>query len=249
MTPHRALLVAMAIAWLHGEVARAQAQPAPPEFEAASVKPNTSGERRSGTSTSKGQLRMDNISLRAWIQTAFDVRDYSLSGPSWLDSERFDVVAKIPGDAARAQVPAMLQALLRDRFHLASHWESKEIPGYALVPAAKGAKIQPVESTGNSSNLTSDGKIEAREIPMEGFALLLESALDRPVQDLTGMPGVFDLRIEWMPDNAPAERSEEVVAGSLFSALQDRLGLRLRAQKVSVRTLVVDHIDRVPAAN
>jgi len=225
-------------------------QPAPPvEFEAASVKPNTSGDRRTSTSTSKGQTRLDNISLRVLIQTAFDVRDYSLSGPPWLESERFDIVAKIPASATRAQVPAMLQALLKVRFHLACHWAPKELSGYALVAGPKGAKIQAVESTGDSSNDTDDGKIQARGVSMEAFAHLLERPLDRPVQDLTGMPGVFDFDLEWTPDEAPAGSSPEVLAPSLFTALQDQLGLRLRAQKVSIRTLVVDRIDRIPVAN
>jgi uncharacterized protein (TIGR03435 family) len=240
-----AVLAAMALAALHVEALRAQ----PAEFEVASVKPNSSGDGRSGTSTSKGQTRMDNVSLRALIQTAFDVRDYSLSGPSWLDSERFDIVAKIPAAATRVQVPAMLQELLKSRFGMAFHWEPKELSGYALVTAPKGARIQPVESTGESSNATGDGMIQARQVSMEGFARLLERALDRPVQDLTGMPGLFNLDLRWTPDEALAAPSEEVPAPSLFTALGDQLGLRLRAQKVSIRTLVVDHVERVPSAN
>lgn len=241
----RGALLAAAFASLLVEALPAQ----PVEFEAASVKPNASGDGRSGTSTSQGQTRMDNVTLRALIQTAFDVRDYSLSGPSWLDSERFDIVAKIPAAASRAQVPAMLQEILKSRFGMAFHWEPKELSGFALVAAAKGAKVHPVESTGESSNSTGDGMIQARQVSMEGFARLLEKALDRPVQDLTGMPGVFDLDLRWTPDEAPAAPSEEVPAPSLFTALGDQLGLRLRAQKVSIRTLVVDHLERVPVAN
>ena len=239
----------MAFAALHATAVCAQQPAAPPELEAASVKPNTSSDRRTSTSTSRGQTRIDNVSLRVWIQMAFDVRDYSLSGPSWLEAERFDVVGKIPAGAPRAQVPAMPQALLKERFHLAYHWAPKELSGYALVAAAKGAKIQPVESAGESSNDTGDGKIQARGISMGGFARLLERALNRPVQFLTGMPGVFDVTLEWTPGEAPAEPSGEVPAPSLFTALQDQLGLRLRAQKVSIPSLVVDHIDRVPAAD
>lgn len=240
-----ALPLAAVYAWLAAGTVGAQ----PAEFEVASVKPNTSGDRHTSTSTSTGQTRMDNISLRVLIELAFDVRDCSLSGPSWLESERFDIVAKIPAAAARTQVPAMLQALLKDRFRLACHWAPKEVSGYALVAAAKGVRIQPVESTGESSNSTGDGMIQARGISMEGFARLLERAMDRPVQDLTGMPGVFDLTLEWTPDEAPAEPSGDVPAPSLFTALQDRLGLRLRAQKVSIRTLVVDHIERAAIPN
>jgi uncharacterized protein (TIGR03435 family) len=180
---------------------------------------------------------------------AFDVRDYSLSGPSWLESERFDIVGKIPAGAARTQIPAMLHALLKSHFGLAFHWEPKELSGFALVAAAKGARINPVEPADESGNETSDGRIRARHISMEQFARLLERALDRPVQDQTGMPGVFDFALDWTPDEAPAAATEDVPAPSLFTALQDQLGLRLRAQKVTVRTLAVDRIERVPSGN
>jgi uncharacterized protein (TIGR03435 family) len=73
--------------------------------------------------------------------------------------------------------------------------------------------------------------------------------LDRPVQDLTGMPGLFDFTLLWWPDGAPADPSGDVPPLSLLTALQDQFGLQLRAQKVTVRTLVVDHIERVPSAN
>jgi uncharacterized protein (TIGR03435 family) len=245
-----ALLAAMALTALHGGALPAQqAAGAAAEFEVASVKPNTSGSGTASTSNSKGQTRMENITLRSCIERAFDVRDYSLSGPSWLGSERFDIVAKIPAGADRTQLGAMLQALLKDRFQLAFHWAPKEITGFALVAATKGAKIQPVDSTGHTSISTSNGKIKARQISMEEFADALGREIDLPVQNLTGMPGVFDLALEWTPDEAPAAPSGDVPAPSLFTALQDQLGLRLRAQKVSVRTLVVDHIERVPTAN
>jgi uncharacterized protein (TIGR03435 family) len=240
-----ARLAAVAIAVLLAAPAHAQ----PVEFEVASVKPNTSGERRAGTSTSRGQTRMTNITLRALIQMAFDVRDYSLSGPSWLDSERFDIVGKFPAGASRTQIPAMLQTLLKSRFGMVFHWAPKELSGFALVAAEKGAKVQPVEATYESGNETSDGRIRARHVSMEQFARLLERALDRPVEDQTGMPGIFDFALDWTPDEAPAAATEDVPAPSLFTAIQDQLGLRLRAQKVSVQTLAVDRIERAPSGN
>jgi len=159
---------------------------------------------------------------------------------------------KAPSDAGSCFRPvgrSLGRRPARNRFGLVIHWAPKELSGYALVAAAKGAKLKPIESTSQTDTCTGDSKIQASQVSMEGFAGLLETALDRPVQDLTGMPGVFDLTLEWTPDEAPAEPSGDVPAPSLFTALQDRLGLRLRAQKVSIRTLVVDHIERVPVAN
>ena len=195
---------------------------------------------------SEGQIRMENISLQNCLERAFDVRDYSLSGPPWLKSERFDIVAKIPAGAPRSQVGAMLQALLKDRFHLAFHWTPRELSGYALVVARNGLKIQPVESTDRTSTSSGRGKLQARQLSMDGFADMLGRELNTPVQNSTSMQGLFDLTLEWTPDDAPPDSAP---GPSLFTALQDQLGLRLRAQKISIPTLVVDSIDRVPSGN
>jgi uncharacterized protein (TIGR03435 family) len=245
MTRRGAGLAAVAFAALLAGALHAQ----PAEFEAASVKPNASGERRSGTSTSRGKTRMRNETLRVLIRTAFDVRDYSLIGPSLLDSERFDVVGKFPAGVSQTQIPAMLQALLKRRLGLAFHWELREFSGFALVTAAKGAKIKLVEPTGKSSSVIGDRMIHVRQQTMEQFARLLEIMLDLPVQDLTGMPGLFDFTLLWTPGDALADPSGDVPPLSLLTALQDELGLQLRAQKVTVRTLVVEHVERVPSAN
>ena len=212
----------------------------------ASVKPNTSGSRSSSTHSSKGQISMENVSLQSCLERAFDVRDFSLSGPPWLESERFDVVAKIPAEASHTQIGAMLQALLKDRFRLAFHWTPKELSGYAVVVARNGLKIQPVEPTGPTSTSNSRGKIQVRQLSMDGLADILGRELNAPVQNLTSQPGLFDFTLEWTPDDAPPDSA---VGPSLFTALQEQLGLRLRAQKITIPTLVVDSIDRVPSGN
>lgn len=236
----------------------ALAQQAPAEFEVASVKPNTSGTGNYGTTTSKGQIRFDNASLKSCIQQAFDVRDFSLSGPGWLDDARFDIVAKIPAGAPGNAIAAMLQTLLKDRFKLASHWAPKELSGYALVMAGNGVTLHPVENTGQVSTSTGDRMIAGKQISMDTFADLLGRHLNMPVQNLTGLEGVFQIKLEWTPDAAPDAPSgsapsvklpDSAVGPSIFTALQQQLGLRLRSQKVTIQTLVVDHIERLPSEN
>jgi uncharacterized protein (TIGR03435 family) len=104
------------------------AQDRPASFEVASVKLNTSGSGNSSTHTSKSQILMENVTLRQTIETAFDVKDYSLSGPPWLDSVRFDVVAKLPAGTEFSQVKPMLRTLLAERFQLSTHRKPRTMP-------------------------------------------------------------------------------------------------------------------------
>jgi uncharacterized protein (TIGR03435 family) len=102
-------------------------------FEVALIKPNNSGSHNSRWDTNDGGVRAENISLKQMIELAYDVKDYSLSAPTWLDSERFDVQAKPPGRMTDELFAPMLRSLLADRFRLVVHRESKEISGYALL--------------------------------------------------------------------------------------------------------------------
>src|SRR3954466_10821020 len=110
-------------------------------FEVASVKPNPSGDYHSSSSTSPGGLTMRNVPLKQIIEMAYDVRDYTLSGPDWLGSERFDVVAKPPAGAHAPDFGPMLQSLLAERFKLAVHRERKILPAYSLVAASSGPRL------------------------------------------------------------------------------------------------------------
>jgi uncharacterized protein (TIGR03435 family) len=233
-----------------------QSTTAPKAFEVASIKPNTSGTGNSSTHTSKGQIRMENVSLKQCIETAFDVKDYSLSGPSWLDNARFDILAKPPsastpwsGFGLPPDFRAMLQALLADRFKLAVHRETRVVSAYALVTDKKGAKIQPVEEAGPSGMSSGRGLLAGTRVSMAQFADLLSGNLDRPVKDLTETKGVFDIKLRWTPDETQPAESDNPAAASLFAAVQEQLGLRLEARKLPIEILVVDHVEKVPTEN
>jgi len=126
---------------------------------------------------------------------AFGVRDYQISGPDWMSSERFDIVAKIPPLKGEGQEGPRLQKLLADRFKLAVHRESKEFPVYALVVAKGGAKIQPVEDKGEHNTNSNNTHMTGKGITMARLAEFLARHMDKPVVDMTEMKGVFNLDV------------------------------------------------------
>jgi uncharacterized protein (TIGR03435 family) len=234
-----------------------------PAFEVASIRPNASASGNSSTHWSKGQISMENVSLKQCIEVAFDVKDYSLSGPSWLDNVRFDLLAKPPSGSPPGRSPgflppdfqAMLQTPLADRFKLAVHRETKVLSAYALLVDKRGPKIQPVEA-GPSGTSSGRGLLTGKSVSMARFADILSANLDRPVKDMTDLQGVFNIKLTWTPDEPPAELGERrttldnpAAAPSLFAAVQEQLGLRIEARKLPVEVLVVDHAEKVPADN
>lgn len=216
-----------------------------PAFEAASVKPSAGGDGALMKS-SRASIEMENHSLRRLVQVAYRLHDFAYSGPAWLDSVYFDIVAKIPAGAKFDQYPEMLQSLLAEHFKLAVHRETREMPGLALVVDKKGLRTQAVEA-GAVSTSWGPNMVQGAKITMAEFAGLLSNALDRPVKDLTVLEGIYDIKIRWAPD-MPASADPSDLPGSVYAAVQE-LGLRLQAQKVPVEILVVDRAERVPTEN
>ncbi len=224
------------------------AQTTPLAFDAASVKPNTSGSGSGGSKGSKGQTVYTNVPLRQLIMRAYDIKAFQLIGPDWLGDVRFDIAAKYPGDTTNEQRALMLQTLLADRFHLAVHRDLKEMSAFALVVAKGGPKLEEGKPGGTSTN-TSTGRFEDTGVSMAGLADQLARQLDRPVQDKTGLTGVYNLKLEWTPDDQPGGKGEPALGPSIFTALQEQLGLKLQTQKLPVGMIVVDRVDRVPTEN
>jgi uncharacterized protein (TIGR03435 family) len=217
-----------------------------PEFEAASIKLSTESGMGMSMRGGPGQLEWKNTSLWYFVQTAFGVHDYAYSGPAWLDSALFDVIARIPANDRVEHYPEMLQTMLAERFKLAVHRETKEMPGLALVLDKKGLRIKPVEPGGTITS-TGPNMVRIEKGTMAQFAANLSTALNRPVKDMTGVAGVFDIKIQWTPD-MPASSEPSDMSGSVYAAVQE-LGLRLQVQKVPVEILVVDRAEHVPIEN
>lgn len=161
-----------------------------------------------------------------------------------LATERFDIDATFPGNTTPEQLRPMLQALLAERFKLALHKETRQLPTYALTVAKGGPKIHPVDE-GQPKTSGGVGHLEATRIGMRKLADLLARQEGVPVTDSTGLTGVFDFTLEWTPDNAsPSDNG-----ASIFTALQEQLGLKLDARKGPVEVLVIDAVEKSPTAN
>ncbi len=230
----------------------ASAQTARPAYEAAEITVNTSGDESSHSDGSRSQIVMTNQTLKRLIERAYDVTPVQVSGPDWLEHARFDIAAKYPLDVKREDQPLMLRTLLEDRLKLAVHRETREMSGYALGVAKSGFKLKPVEPGGTSTN-SSGGLIStlsAKKVSMARLAALLTQFLGQTVVDSTGIDGVYDFDLKWTKDDlSTGQNKGDSDAPSLFTALQEGLGLRLQARKVPVEVIVVDRVERVPSEN
>lgn len=215
-------------------------------FEAASIKLNTSGSGSSGSRGNRTQVLFTNVPLRRLILRAYGIQDFELVGPDWMANVKFDIAAKYPpGEATNDQRNLMLQTLLAQEFHLAVHRETKEMSAYALVVAKNGPKLEASKEVGDSTN-TNRGRFEDSAVSMAGLARQLAQQLEHPVVDKTGLTGVYTLKLEWTPDEQPGSSAEPALGPSIFTALQDQLGLKLQTQKLPVEIIVVDRVDRMP---
>jgi len=200
---------------------------------------------------SLGRCVITGARLSHLIDTAWGLNSMALikSGPDWIarGDKRFNVVAKAedPAKATEQQLLAMLQTLLVDRFQLKFHFEATEMPGFALVAAKNGTKLQ--ESKSQDAGVTFGAKAQSK--PVQGQAIVLKARkysmamladlLSRiggigPGIDKTGLHGVYDFTLSWDDDAGP----------SLSTALREQLGLRVESQKVPVSYFVVDSAQR-----
>lgn len=307
--------------------------PAPKlEFEVASIKPAPpfnpammqSGKMHLGISIDSAMVDIGGMPIIALLPTAFRVKQYQVAGagpgPDFMNTERWDIVAKLPDGATQDQVPDMLLALLVDRFKLAYHRENKQLSVYALVVGKGGVKLKDTSSEpdapvpdgpntvsmndgrgqvrisqeggrgggrGGSATISSpqfgtlkmkmgddgDMHLEAAKITMGGLAEFLTNFVDRPVLDMTGLKGAYQVTLDLSMQDMMAGRGGGARAGgfggrgggapgadsavptasdpsgsAIFAAVQ-KLGLKLDPRKASVEMIVVDHLEKTPTEN
>jgi uncharacterized protein (TIGR03435 family) len=237
-------------------------------FEAASVKPNTSGDLRMRGGTRGRVYDAVNMPLRRIVATAYDLHleGFRLVGNQALLAERFDITATIPESASPRQVPAMLRALLTERFKLAVHTETRDVAVLALTVARRDGRLGPklrqaaadcaaAEATGRviptpepgqpamCESEISDG-IRGRGQPLSALARMLTMFMQRRVLDRTGLTGGFDFDLQFDGASGPGLD----VSNALVTALDDQLGLKLQSTRAPVEFVVIDSIER-PAPN
>jgi uncharacterized protein (TIGR03435 family) len=272
-------------------------QDPPGEFEVASIRvvepldtqKLVSGQQSLATvSITAGRVDMAGVPLGSLLARAFGVKPNQLEGPPWLTLDpidqlhsgeaRFDIHAKLPEGTTPDQVPAMLQALLVERFHLKFHREIRQQPGLALQVGKDGPRLDRPQvassaegeaqpKTGQPIRVSAAGMLHIeRELTMDQLAGFLSSMLKRPVTDLTGLSGNYKVSLDLSPsDISPA--SQVTAAGrsgggfdTLYSAAEptsgisiftsvERLGLKLESRRLPTDCVIIDQIDKLPTPN
>ena len=232
-------------------------------------------------------FRCTNMSLQNLLVRASGMEYFQVTGPDWMSSQMFEVAAKVPEGTTKDQFAEMLQNMLIDRFGLKTHRESREMTRYELVVAKGGSKLKEAAQDPASTSVPGPGRAGKLELDKDGYPLLergrpgmaimngrarlfnpgmtmerlagqLSGQLGKPVADMTGLKGKYDIALYWSaeqmrtgaPGAGPAPAAPEFDSGpTLERAIQDQLGLRLEAKKGFVDFLVVDHIEKLPTDN
>lgn len=264
--------------------ARAQASPSAgassPSYEVASIKPNRSGDGMVRFMFAPDGLSANGLPVKMLIGFAYNMKDFQISGgPAWIDSERYDIEAKmdestiaalkkLTPEQALEQRRLMVQSLLLERFNLKVSHSTKDLPIYALVVAKNGPKLTksadaPAGPGGpgpRSRVRFGVGELNATGAPISTLIDSLAREVGRTIVDKTGLDGRYDFTLHWNSDRqslsaaGPADASQgpapsqDSSGPSIFTALQEQLGLKLESQKGPVETLVIESIAK-PSEN
>jgi uncharacterized protein (TIGR03435 family) len=268
-----AVLLLMIAGMLSLQAQASRPAPNQPRFDVASIKVNTANDRVVFSQSQKGRYVVVGFTLGALIRSAYRVQEFQIiGGPDWIDSERFNVEATYAEDAAGgpSRTDLMLRTLLTERFKLAVHNDTRERPVFALVLARQDRRFGPqlqksATDCGNAKGADAcessvgPGFIRSRGRTMAQLAESLSqltntgSSLNRLIVDRTGLEGQYDVTLKFTPDNIPGGNvpgfpSVDPNGPSIFTALQEQLGLKLDAQRAPVNVLVVDRAER-PSEN
>ena len=249
---------------IHGQVARSAGSTQVPDetskrapavadfsYDAVTIKLDDSG-KVSWRNTPDGFLASGTL-VTNLIQTAYGLtmQDQIVGLPGWANSERLEVQAKMDADTAAAlgklppeeqweQRKKMLQALLAERFGLKVHHTTKQLPIYVLTVASGGSKFKKSATDTGGSGMYSNGKIEVRATSIESLAMNLSHTVGRIIVDKTELAGGYDFTLEWAPEGAAPDDPRP----SIFTALEEQLGLKLKSTQGPVDAIVVDSIQR-----
>jgi bla regulator protein blaR1 len=243
-----------------------------PSYDVASIKPAKPGDV-STLLFRPGRLTANGFTLKSMIKQAYGIEDQQIAGaPGWVDTQRFDVEAKVDGvDAATLenlsedQTKLMFQSFLKDRFGLKGHRETRELPVLVLVVAKGGTRLKEAKPGDTYANGIKGpdgqpaghagmmrfgrGQLTGQGISIAALVPPLTQQLGRTVVDKTGLTGQYDVELRWTPDDAPGPIGSQGEAGvestgpSILTALQEQLGLKLESRKSSVEVLVIDHVE------
>jgi uncharacterized protein (TIGR03435 family) len=230
-----------------------------PAFEVASVKISAAGSGegrgREIVTPSPAGVTMKNVHLKSVVQWAYHLQAIQVSGPGWIDDNRYDIVAKAAGETPGERQRVMMQTLLAQRFKLTFHRETKEMPAYVFTVAKGGHKLKPSEGEGEMEVKPSgSGKMAAAfsHVTLAQLAEFASSPLQGVVVDQTGLKGSYDFTLDMSPfmgggDFRPT--GIEDVITMIIQAANEQLGIKIEQKKVPAEILIVDHAEKVPVEN
>lgn len=235
---------------------------AKPGYEVATIKPSQPDEQRA-VQVVGARLVTRATSLVDLMMFAYGVHPSQIAnGPEWMKAEKFDVVIQpnLPGRPSTAQMRSIVQQVLRDRFKLEFHHAQRELPVYRLVAVKGGPKLAATTKDEQVSNTAAvgfaPGRLMVSNATMGEFASLMQRyvRLERPIVDHTGIAGKYDFKLDWTPDfsqldgTKPQPMKGDANAPSLYTAIQEQLGLKLEAAKEPAEVFVIDHVE-TPSEN
>jgi uncharacterized protein (TIGR03435 family) len=222
------------------------------EFEAVSVKlyePKAPPFEACNNHSDPVMFRLVGCSLRILIKQAYDLKSYQMSPkwPPWIDTDRFVIQARSSAPASRPEMIKMLQPVLADRFHLTVHWQDRQVPALLLEAAGHGLKLQPASKTDHCGEVNLRATtLQADCLTLDDFAELLQQSFfpDNPVINRTGVKAGnrYEFKMEFNTSDDPA------AGPSISSAVEEQLGLKLKAGKAPVKMLFIDRAEH-PQAN
>jgi uncharacterized protein (TIGR03435 family) len=256
-----------------------QALPPLPAFDVASIKPAPHDLQGGGYNFGPGgRTVITNFTLKNLVQIAWHLQDFQIAGgPVWVDSDRFNVEARAEGNPDDEQSRLMLRSLLADRFHLTVHSETRELPIYVLAVDTSGSQLREIlgakEGTCTSPNdkagtlpvcgfrqrLRQDKgtplmQLQGSSVTLALLARTLGTLFDRHVTDATGISGLFEINLEYAPEDhllariRPDASTTDNTGTDIFTALREQLSLKLESRKGPVEVLVIDHAEK-PSEN
>jgi uncharacterized protein (TIGR03435 family) len=235
-------------------------------FEVASVKPNRSSDNRRVLLPPEGaRFHAVNVTVLQLIQRAYDVQGPITATARWMQTQGFDVTATASTTLSAASLGVMLQGLLRERFKLDAHLESRDgviyaltrerrdgLLGAGLVASSRecpGAQVPLARTLPQMSGdvpltcgmLMTAGILRGQGVQAPQLVKLLSRVLERPVVDQANLAGGYDIELRWTPDRAARGNDD---APALTTALREQWGLRIAARRAAIPTLIIDHIER-----
>jgi uncharacterized protein (TIGR03435 family) len=242
-----------------------------PSYEISSVKPNKSIDCPFRLGPTQDGFDAQCVTLLLLIRDACGMLKFTddriLGAPDWAKSDKFDVAAKVDSSdveelqkLSRDQRGMMLEALLAERFKMVIHTETRELPVFALVIAKNGPKLKEATPDDKGMMRLTRGMLVGQGIPITSLANMLMQQRElegRTVLDKTGLSGKYEVTLQWMPEDqaspGPADGAQTTAppsdsGPSIYTALQEQLGLKLESTKGPVEFLVIDHVER-PSEN